>query len=400
MNLVFFDDAEIVTNLRPFTFTRPISDIRMGILTIRGKWHKYLGEKKSSNYTEHYLEGKFPLHIKGENLCINSCVLPDVEIVAAVKDLKVDQMLFKDGEWLAGIFTEQLKAEFDECNMEPFEIVEYKGNVECLRNIWDIFSLCGKELAKDFDLLVPERDSNDWMDSNHSGVTVIGDSTLVFMEDGALVQDGCTLNTTAGPIYLAADSEIMEGSMVRGPFFLGGHSQLKMGAKIYGPTSIGPHCKVGGEVNNSVFFGYSSKAHDGFLGNSVIGEWCNLGADTNNSNLKNTYAEVKLWHYGKKSFVKTGLQFCGLIMGDHSKCGINTMFNTGTVIGVSANIFGDGFPRNYIPSFSWGGAAGFAPYKLNDAITTAKLVYERRNMVFDDEEQSIFKHLYCLEYPG
>lgn len=399
MNLIFFDDSEIVTNLRPFTFTRPVSDIRMGILTIRGKWHKYLNIKESSNYTEPHLAGKYPLHIKGENLCINSSVLPDPHLVETVKKLTTNQMLFKGDAWIAGIFTDQLKADFDECNMSQFEVIQYKGDYQVLKNTWDIFTMCGTQIEKDFEVLVPVMDLNNDLAGKHSNVTIVGDPLLVYREPGAKVGAGTILNTTTGPIYLAADSEIMEGCMVRGPLFLGEHAQLKMGAKIYGPSSFGPHCKVGGEVNNSVLFGYSSKAHDGFLGNSVLGEWCNLGADTNNSNLKNTYAEVKLWHYGKKSFAKTGLQFCGLIMGDHSKCGINTMFNTGTVVGVSANIFGDGFPRNYIPSFSWGGAAGFTAYKLNDAIATAKLVYERRNMVFDEEEQEIFKYLFSLEYP-
>ncbi len=394
MNLVFFDDNAIVTNLRPFTFTRPISHIRMGILTIHEKWEKYLGTDSSSNYTEPHLEGKYSLKIKGENLCINSCVLPDDSLVKAVKDLKVDQMLFQNDEWLAGIFTDQLKADFDECNMKPFEIVEYSGTVSRVQNTWDIFSMCGKELEKDFQLLTSGKTSQLISTTN----TIIGDASKIFLAPGAKIE-AAVLNTTSGYIYIDADAEVMEGCMIRGPFYLGEHSQLKMGAKIYGATSLGPHCKVGGEVNNSVMFGYSSKAHDGFLGNSVLGEWCNLGADTNNSNLKNNYAEVKVWHYGKKSFVKTGLQFCGLIMGDHSKSGINTMFNTGTVVGVSANIFGDGFPRNYIPSFSWGGAAGFTSYKLKDAIETAKLVYQRRNMVFDDEEQGIFKYLFSLEYP-
>lgn len=400
MNLIFFDDPEIVINLRPFTFTRPVSDVRMGMLTIRDKWHVRLGVQESSNYTEPHLEAKFPLRIKGENLCINSCLLPDTALVNAVKKLQVNQMLFKDGQWLAGIFTDQLKADFDECNMQMFEVVEYEGTVEILKNTYDIFSFCGKELVKDFETIVPnEKRQLDFAKKN-PGVTVIGDASLIYGESGAVVQPGCILNTTGGPIYLGAEAEIMEGCMVRGPFFLGEHGQLKMGAKIYGPSSFGPHCKVGGEVNNSVLFGYSSKAHDGFLGNSVLGEWCNLGADTNNSNLKNNYAEVKLWHYGKQSFLKTGLQFCGLMMGDHSKCAINTMFNTGTVVGVSANVFGDGFPRNYIPSFSWGGAAGMIPYKVNDAITTAKLVYKRRSLEFDNIEQDIFRYLYSLEYPA
>lgn len=394
MNLIFFDDPETIINLRPLSFTRPVSEMRMGILTIREKWHHLLDLKKSSTYTESHLISKFPLHVEGINLCINSSLLPDDECVKAVKDLDTNQMLFKDGNWLAGAFTEQLKTDFDDCNMKPFEVIQYPGNVKSFTNTWDIFFLCGKELIKDFKLITSGRKSQPISSTN----TIIGDASQIFLEQGAKIE-ASVLNSTAGPIYLAADSEIMEGCMVRGPFALGEHAQLKMSAKIYGPSSFGPYCKVGGEVNNSVFFGYSSKAHDGFLGNSVIGEWCNLGADTNNSNLKNTYSEVKLWHYGKKYFAKTGLQFCGLIMGDHSKCGINTMFNTGTVIGVSANIFGDGFPRNYIPSFSWGGAAGFAPYKLEDAVTTAKLVFERRNLVFNEVEQEIFKYLFSLEYP-
>ncbi len=394
MNLIFFDEPELVTNLRPFTYTRPISDIRMGILTIREKWHLLLGLDQSSNFTELHLSAKYPLRIKGFNHVINSAILPDGNFLQIVKALEPNQMLFKEGICLAGIFAEQLQAYFEEADMSVFEIVEYAGHLDWVKNTWDIFSLCGKEIEKDFQLLTAHKTFQPISTTN----TIIGDPSKIFLAPGAKVE-ASVLNTTSGPIYLAADAEIMEGCLVRGPFALGEHAQLKMAAKIYGPTSLGPHCKVGGELNNSVFFGYSSKAHDGFLGNSVIGEWCNLGADTNNSNLKNTYAEVKLWHYGKKSFVKTGLQFCGLIMGDHSKCGINTMFNTGTVVGVSANIFGDGFPRNYIPSFSWGGAAGFVPYKLNDAITTAKLVFERRHLEFDQEEQEVFKYLYSLEFP-
>lgn len=349
MNLIFFDDPEIVINLRPFSFTRPVSEIRIGILTIRDKWHAYLGIHKSSNYTEQHLISKFPQHTEAFNLCINSCLLPDAILVKAIKGLSTNQMLFKGDRWLAGVFTHQLKSEFDECNMSPFEKIQYAGEVGSITNTWDIFTLCGKELVKDFELLTADKQSQKISTTNRVLGNISDDQ--IFLEPGAKVE-GAILNASDGPIYISADAQIMEGCMVRGPLFLGEHAQLKMGAKIYGPCSFGPHCKVGGEVNNSVFFGYSSKAHDGFLGNSVLGEWCNLGADTNNSNLKNTYSEVKLWHYGKKSFVKTGLQFCGLMMGDHSKCGINTMFNTGTVVGVSANIFGDGFPRNYIPSFS------------------------------------------------
>ena len=197
-----------------------------------------------------------------------------------------------------------------------------------------------------------------------------------------------------GPIYIGKDSEIMEGSLVRGPFALGENSILKMGAKVYGATTIGPYCKVGGEINNSVLFGYSNKGHEGFLGNSVLGEWCNIGADSNTSNLKNNYAEVKLWNYENERFINTGLQFCGLMMGDHSKCGINTMFNTGTVIGVSANIFGAGFPRNFIPSFSWGGAAGFSTYHMNKVIEVAKVVMKRRALDLSELDKNILQHVF------
>lgn len=399
MNLVFFDDPSTVTNLKPFTFTRPVSHIRCGMLTMAEKWMKHLGIHTASNYTESYLESKFPLQIHGINLCINSSLFPNDELVNAIKNLQTGEMLFKNGSWLAGIFTEQLKQDFDNCNMKPFHVIEYGGQVNFLNNTWDIFSVCGAEIVNDVQL-INKINALPKPFSSIPGVQIVGNPSLVYMEKGASIKPGSIINVESGPVYLGEDAEIMEGCLVRGPFYLGNHSQLKMGAKVYGPTSIGPHCKVGGEVNNSVFFGYSNKAHDGFLGNSVIGEWCNLGADTNNSNLKNNYAEVKLWNYGKQSFIKTGLQFCGLIMGDHSKCGINTMFNTGTVVGISANIFGDGFPRNYIPSFSWGGAGGFSQYKLADAISTAKLVYQRRGLEFDKVEQDIFNHLFLQEYPG
>ena len=239
----------------------------------------------------------------------------------------------------------------------------------------------------DYELLTKGRKSTELSSTN----TIIGDR--VFAEEGVEVE-AAILNSKNGPIYLAKGSSIMEGSMVRGGLSLGEYSQLKLGTKIYGAVTIGPHSKVGGEVNNSVIQGYSNKGHDGFLGNSVIGEWCNLGADTNNSNLKNNYDEVKLWSYAKKGFERTGLQFCGLIMGDHSKCGINTMFNTGTVIGVSSNIFGSGFPRNFVPSFSWGGASGFVEYKLDKALKTAEIVFGRRSVELDATERQILTHIY------
>src|SRR5690606_7840722 len=251
----------------------------------------------------------------------------------------------------------------------------------------DIFSKNTLAIQADFDLLTKGRQSAAIPDS----VFCINRKNI-FVEEGARL-NFASLNASDGPIYIGKNAEIMEGCTIRGPFALCDSSTLKMQTKIYGGTSIGPHSKVGGEVNNSVIFGYSNKAHDGFLGNSVIGEWCNLGADTNNSNLKNNYAEVKLWDYEKEGFANTGLQFCGLMMGDHSKCGINTMFNTGTVVGVSANIFGSGFPRNFIPSFSWGGSGGFTTYNTEKAFEVAKVVMSRRNIEFSDLDAKILVHV-------
>ena len=260
--------------------------------------------------------------------------------------------------------------------------------ISMIDDLWDIFSKNGAEIIKDVKLKGIKSGVDNLPDTNN----IIAPEN-VFVEEGASVI--CSnINASKGPVYIARNAEIMEGCQIRGPFALCNNSTLKMGAKIYGPTTIGPYSKVGGEINNSVIFGYSNKAHDGFLGNSVIGEWCNLGADTNTSNLKNNYAEVKLWNYITERFKKTGLQFCGLIMGDHSKCGINTMFNTGTVVGVSANIFGDGFPRNFIPSFSWGGAAGFKEYNTNKAFEVAKAVMKRRGLIFDEEDKNIMQNVF------
>jgi UDP-N-acetylglucosamine diphosphorylase/glucosamine-1-phosphate N-acetyltransferase len=262
----------------------------------------------------------------------------------------------------------------------PFDIINYS---------WDIFSLNDKTIRNDFEFLTQGRTSSPLSKTNQ----IVGDASLIFLEEGATVE--CSiLNTQKGPIYIGKNAEIMEGCIIRGPLAMCEHSLLKMGAKIYGATTLGPHCKVGGEVNNTVLFGYSSKAHDGYLGNSVIGEWCNLGADTNTSNLKNTYEEVKLWDYTKNSFGRTGLQFLGLIMGDHSKAGINTMFNTGTVVGVSANVFGAGFPRNFIPSFTWGGPQGYETYDIKKAFYTMERVLARREIDLLEEDRDILKHIY------
>lgn len=383
MNIVFFDHASIRTNLLPFTFTRPGAHIRIGIDTIGEKWQRFLPSASFSYLTESYLSQKFAASFTEDNYFICGTLIPSNELITQIQALSLGQSVWQGNDLIAFRIAEPLPPE------EHTNRVEYTGELTIIKHPWEIFSKNAEILKTDFAEITKGRVSQPLSAS----VTVVGPKEAIFLEEGAKAE-ACVLNTQNGPIYLAADAEIMEGSLVRGPFALGEHSQLKMGTKIYGACSFGPHCKVGGEVNNSVIFGYSNKAHDGFLGNSVIGEWCNLGADSNNSNLKNNYAHVKLWHYGKKGFVNTGLQFCGLMMGDHSKCGINTMFNTGTVVGVSANIFGSGFPRNFIPSYAWGGSAGFAEYKTREAFETARLVFERRGMIFDDNEQQILTHVF------
>ncbi len=384
MNIILFDDEQRV-HLLPLTYTRPAADLRIGILTIREKWEKYF-ELSSSSLTEAYLQEKYPLFTQQDNLLINGRVLPDADLMERIKKLEHGQSLTKGNLFIAVRLNEKELPAFNP-HASLYHQFDYEGDPMVIQYPWDIFSKNAETLEADFDLITAGRISAPLSATN----TLIGDR--IFAEEGAKAECAI-LNSTTGAIYLGKDSEVMEGSVVRGGLALCEHAALKLSTKIYGATTVGPHSKVGGEVNNSVILGYSNKGHDGFLGNSVIGEWCNLGADTNNSNLKNNYAEVKLWSYARKGFARTGLQFCGLIMGDHSKCGINTMFNTGTVVGVSANIFGAGFPRNFIPSFSWGGAQGFETFALNKANEVAEKMMERRHIAFNDTEKNLMKYLF------
>ncbi|WP_298345293.1 putative sugar nucleotidyl transferase [uncultured Algibacter sp.] len=382
MNYILFDGPSR-NSLLPFTFTRPVADIRVGILTIREKWEAYL-KTTTTTVTEDYLSDKFPMVEMDENIMVNASYLPNLQLVEMVKDLKENQAIFKDDEVIA-FFTKEAQ---DDINFENYDAIEFTQDIIKIENTWDIFSKNGEAIQEDFNVITKDRVSQPIPASNN----VIAPENI-FIEEGAKLEF-TTLNATNGPIYVGKNAEIMEGSIIRGPLALCESAGIKLGAKIYGPTTVGPHSKVGGEVNNSVIFGYSNKGHDGFLGNSVLGEWCNLGADTNNSNLKNNYAEVRLWDYQTEGFAKTGLQFCGLMMGDHSKCGINTMFNTGTVVGVSSNIFGSGFPRNFVPSFSWGGNSGFTTYLTKKAFEVAKVVMARRKMEFSEQDQAILEHVF------
>ena len=382
MNYILFDGPSR-NNLLPFTFTRPVADIRVGILTIREKWEFYL-KTTTTTVTEDYLSDKYPMVEMDENVMVNASYLPNLELVEMIRDLKANQAIFKDEDVIA-FFTKEAQ---DDINFEDYEAIEFAEDIIKIENTWDIFSKNGEAIQEDFTLITKEKISQSIPASNN----IIAPQNI-FIEEGAKLEF-TTLNASKGPIYIGKNAEIMEGAIIRGPLALCENAVVKLGAKIYGPTTLGLSSKVGGEINNSVIFDNSNKGHDGFLGNSVVGEWCNLGADTNNSNLKNNYAEVRLWDYQTEGFAKTGLQFCGLMMGDHSKCGINTMFNTGTVIGVSANIFGSGFPRNFVPSFSWGGNSGFTTYLTKKAFEVAGVVMARRKIEFSDQDKAILEHVF------
>ena len=382
MNYILFDGS-VRNSLLPFTYTRPVADIRIGILTIREKWEKYLGNT-TTTLTEEYLEEKYPMVELEENIMLNASFLPNHNLVKLIKKLKEKEAIFYGNEVVAF----HTKNTQEEVNFDEYSSLTFEEEIIQIKNTWNIFSYNDQAIKNDFALLTAGRKSA----PIPTTVNCINKKEI-FFEEGVEISFA-TLNASTGPIYIGINAIIMEGSLVRGPFALCQDSILKMGAKIYGATTIGPLSKVGGEVNNSVIFGYSSKAHEGYLGNSVIGEWCNLGADTNNSNLKNNYAEVKLWDYDTGRFAKTGLQFCGLMMGDHSKSGINTMFNTGTVVGVSANIYGGNFPRNFIPSFSWGGSAGFTTFLMDKVDEVAQVVMKRKHIEYNEVERKILHHVF------
>ncbi|MFI5138919.1 MAG: putative sugar nucleotidyl transferase [Sphingobacteriales bacterium] len=387
MAIILFDD-NAHQSLRPLTFTRPVANLRTGILTIAEKWGKYL-QSDFSYHTQSWLQDKFPLKIEADNLFINGSVCPDELLLKAVDLLKTGEALTYNDLLVAVKLGEKDAAGFDYNNVfDKNTVLEHTPVI--LRYPEEIFRNNDTELRKDFTLLTRGRKSATISSTN----TIIGND--FFAEEGALAECS-TFSTINGPIYLARDTEVWEGTHIRGAFALCEHSQVKMGAKIYGATTVGPYSRVGGELNNAVIWGYSSKGHEGYLGNAVMGEWCNIGADSNNSNLKNNYDEVKLWDYTTQRFRKTGLQFCGLIMADHAKCAINTMFNTGTVVGVSANVFGAGFPRNFIPDFSWGGPQGLDVYTLKKMFETAGKVFARRDhRIFDENEQNIITKVFEL----
>ena len=386
MNIVLFDNDHR-RDLLPLTFTRPQADIRVGIMTIREKWEKYM-DCETSTYTQAYLSQKYPMLSKEQTIFISASVCPNPQLVLEIKKMSIGDTL-KQKDNIIAHYIDEFPADFESYCGE--NVIEFKGKYTSIEYLWEIFSKNEQELLADFNLITENRQSQPLSDTNR----VIAPENI-FLEEGAVVEFS-TINAKNAKVYIGKNAEIMEGSLLRGSIALCESSQVKMGTKIYGETTIGPFSKVGGELMNVVIFGYSNKAHDGFLGNSVLGEWCNLGAGTNTSNLKNNYDIVRLWNYKTKSFIKTNTQFCGLIMGDHSKSGIDVMFNTGTVVGVSANVFGAGYQRNFFPSFHWGG--GTTPiqdYRLDAAVDVAKRVYKRRNKDFNDMDVQIMYSVHNL----
>lgn len=386
-NVILFDVPAVHENLLPLSYTRPIADFLLGINTLRQKWEIFL-PGSYSYITVDYLAEKFPVVEADDNIFIASHVVPTPELAEAVAALQPGEALTAetrtDGDRMLVALRGTL-SHFRDVTVACPEGIPFAAKVDAITRLYDIFTLNGRQIEDDFQVLTHRREGQTIPRSN----TIIGDPEQIFIESGAIVE-GVVLNASHGPIYVGRHVEIMEGSCLRGPIALGEHSTVNMGTKIYPGTSLGPWCKVGGELNNVVMFGFSNKAHDGFLGNAVIGEWCNLGAGCVASNLKNDYTEIKLWNYPSHRFLRTGLQFCGLIMGDHSKAGINTMFNTATVVGVGVNIHGSGFPRNFIASFSEGGATGFNDLPMEKFFDTANRMMARRGRALSDADHRIF----------
>ena len=389
LNIVLFDTEKSHADLLPLSYTRPVAEFRIGILTIREKWERRLNVSCSYLSADHLRE-KFPFVEAEDAIYVRGSVIPDDNFIKALLALNPGEALFYKERMMAArvAYCDFLSANYSK--------IDYNDDLDVIVYPFDIFRLNGKAIRDDYALIVKGRKSQKLPD----GSTLIGDHKLpdglpsVFIEEGAELT-ACVLNVTGGPIYIGKNAAVMECASLRGPIALCDNVKIKMGARIYPDTTFGPYCKIGGEVDNTVIFGYSNKAHDGYLGNAVIGEWCNIGAGTNASNLKNDYTKIRVWNYPSHSFMRTDLQFCGLIMGDHSKAGINTMFNTATVIGVGVNIHGSGFPRTFIPGFSEGSpAGGMTDVPLKKFCQIAERVMARRNVPLTDADRRMFESVF------
>lgn len=389
-NIILFDD-ESREQMLPLSYTRPVAEIRTGIYTIRERWEKLL-KGKASYITSEYLSQRFPIHIEDDNIVINGAIMPNDRLVRLIELLEPNEALMDGGNLLAARLNHH---QFE--NLLRDEAIEEISGLEMadtpfihLAYPWDLFLYLRATIEYDYNLITRGRVSQTIPSNNQ---VIAGDN--IFLEEGAQVSCAI-LNAQSGPIYIGRNAQVMEGAILRGPVTIGEGSTIKMGAKIYGPTAIGPDCKIGGELKDVVILGHSNKAHDGYLGNSIIGEWCNLGAGTTTSNLKNNYSTVRMWDYSTCTMRDSGLQFLGLVMGDHSKAGIQTMFNTGTIVGVSSNIFGEGFPPKFVPSFTWGGASGLITHRLDEALSTASKVMARRDIEFTSIDENILRKVFEL----
>ena len=378
---LLFWDKNNIKDFFPLTFTRPSAELRAGILTFSERWQRLLGITQVSYLTADYLQGKYPYTGVSEEvtLSIYANFLPTPRLLEQLRSLEVGESITYQGRMLAFVGKS--------ITLSSIPPIEWEEPLVLFEKPTDLFTYNDKAIDFDFKLLTEGRTSTPLSPTNG----FLGDKADFFIEEGAKVEFA-TLNCQKGKIYIGKDAEVMEGSHLRGPIALCEHATVNMGAKLYGATTIGPYSKVGGEISNSVIWGYSNKGHDGFLGNSVLGQWCNLGADTNVSNLKNTYNTIQLWDYQKGGYSSSGLQFCGVLMGDHSKTAINTQLNSGTTIGVFANLFSAGFPSKYIPNFAWGVSAD--KYRLDEAFSVAERVMARRGIAFDEKEQDILQWLF------
>ncbi|WP_185873238.1 putative sugar nucleotidyl transferase [Blattabacterium cuenoti] len=394
MNFILYDDSVIWNNLLPLTFTRPISEIKFGILTIKERWEKFIGKNINYLFTKSYLLRKYSIDKDNlpfnDILLINSSYLPNENIVDIIKLMKYDEAILYKNKI---VVIKKKRFSYEDYEKNFLEKIKYNriykvDKLICIKNIWDIFTKNSFFLNEDFFLLTKGKKSNFLLGNN-----IILNNKKIFLQDN-LECNNVVLNAKNGPIYIEKEVTLMEGTVIRGPAFIGRNSTLNIGTKIYGGTTIGSFCKIGGEINNSIFFSFSNKSHNGFVGNSILGEWCNLGAGTNVSNLRNDYANSTVWNYKEKNFIPTGIKFFGMIMGDHSKSSINTKFNTATIVGVGSNIFGYGFPPRYIPSFSLGGIQNNKKIPFKEICKTAYIVMNRRGKIFSFLEKEILEYLY------
>ncbi len=388
-NLILFDN-ETRDQLLPFTFLRPTCELRLGASTIREKWERAL-HGKASYITQDYLSDLYDITISEANYLINGAVLPTTELCTLIQQLEPGEALLHNEELIAAVLDRRQFDQLLESDIDILTSYELEDTTRLfkLNHLWDLFKILDWVLREDFEKTIKGRESQRLSSSN----TLIGSPSWLFIEKDAYVE-GATLNTSAGPIYIGRNATVMEGALIRGPFWLGDNATVKMGAKIYGPTSAGPGCTLGGEIKNVLFLDHAAKGHEGYLGNSVIGSWCNLGADTNCSNLKNNWSMVKLWNYPKGDFVETGELKAGLFLGDYSMTSINTMFNTGTVVGICTNVFGTGFPPKFIPSFSWGGSHGFETYHIDKAIAAVERMMAIHHQPFTPEQRILLMQVF------